>query len=74
MLEVHRESGGFAPPAQLNVFDFLFNRGEIHISDSAAYFTGALLLPYALSPIPYPISLLLPSVICPLLAPWNSRQ
>jgi len=27
MLEVHRESGGFTPPAQLNVFDFLFNRG-----------------------------------------------
>ena len=25
--EVHRESGGFTPPAQLNVFDFLFNRG-----------------------------------------------
>ena len=64
MLEVHRQSGGFTPPAQLNVFDFLFNRGgmpltiplgpaprnvypaclraprEIHISDSAAYFTG----------------------------------
>ena len=29
MLEVHRESGGFTPPAQLNVFDFLFNRGGI---------------------------------------------
>jgi hypothetical protein len=24
----------FTPPAQLNVFDFLFNQGEIHISDS----------------------------------------
>ncbi len=29
MMEVHRQSGGFTPPAQLNVFDFLFNRGEI---------------------------------------------
>ena len=29
MMEVHRQSGGFTPPAQLNVFDFLFNRGGI---------------------------------------------
>ncbi len=27
MMEIHRQSGGFTPPAQLNVFDFLFNRG-----------------------------------------------
>ena len=32
MLEVHRESGGFTPPAQLNVFDFLFNRGGMKLA------------------------------------------
>ena len=29
MLEVDRQSGGFTPSAQLNVFNFLFNRGGI---------------------------------------------
>ena len=32
ILEVHRESGGFTPPAQLNVFDFLFNRGGMPLT------------------------------------------
>ena len=54
MLEVHRESGGFTPPAQLNVFDFLFNRGgipgaiplgptpcNVYPVKSERYFTGA---------------------------------
>jgi len=32
MLEVHRQSGGFTPPAQLNVFAFLFNRGGMPLT------------------------------------------
>ena len=32
MLEVDRQSGGFTPPAQLNVFDFLFNRGGMPLT------------------------------------------
>jgi hypothetical protein len=40
MLEVDRQSGGFTPPAQLNVFDFLFTRGGI-----SNYSTGAEPIP-----------------------------
>ncbi len=32
-LEVRRGSGGFTLPAQLNVFDFLFNRGGMLVRD-----------------------------------------
>ena len=32
MLEVDRQSGGFTPSAQLNVFNFLFNRGGMPLT------------------------------------------
>jgi hypothetical protein len=43
MMEVHRESGGFTPPvedAAERCPACLRAPREIHISDSAAYFTG----------------------------------
>jgi len=43
MMEVHRESGGFTPPAQLNVFDFLFNRGGMKVALESTYRLDRLL-------------------------------
>ena len=48
MMEVHRQSGGFTPPAQLNVFDFLFNRGGMPIRSYLAMAGGRRLFHWGL--------------------------